>query len=457
MGRVRNTRARESSETALEYDSWVRGKSKRQYSSPTSTKFKLHHHLSPFHRPKYHHLSPLHRPQYQHQPLPHVRERQVDKDGFIIVRKKKRVQLSNHPHQNLRHSERFWNRNRVLIDDPKQNRGKGRRHYTTNNGGLTCTTPDSGSTVGHRGLSRHPWWRGPREPPQPGLAHTSFSAVSLFVDGISRSTTLTDIRELFEKEGMVSDVYISGKHRKNKKFSFGFVRYVRGEEAENAIKQFQGYCLKGSVLRVSLAKFQKGGKPIVKGVETGQKGNVKKKEILSPAHRDNRSYSDVLMGKRLPVEIPEQQVLKNNKTQTSVNVSVNQIMESKLKLAAVVEFVKAMDPKKAESIVAGTNIPYAYMSSISPTKLLLFFDEEINLKNVLNESSPFRQLFKDVRSWSVNECVDDRFTWIVCTGVNPLCWSLDNFEKIGELWGTTLHVDNDFYGVNSLTVAKILI
>lgn len=51
----------------------------------------------------------------------------------------------------------------------------------------------------------------------------------------------------------------------------------------------------------------------------------------------------------------------------------------------------------------------------------------------------------------------DRLAWLECRGFHPNCWSIENFKKLGEKWGRLLYVDHDYYGVNSLTVAKLLV
>ncbi|CAO2841062.1 unnamed protein product [Amaranthus hypochondriacus] len=132
-------------------------------------------------------------------------------------------------------------------------------------------------------------------------------------------------------------------------------------------------------------------------------------------------------------------------------------MEAKLRLAAVVQFDKFMDPKEVVSMIKGTDLSFGCLTSISPTKILLFFDEEDDLTLALGENSPLRQISHNVRMWSESECIDERLTWVKCSGINPVCWSHDTFEKISGLWGKLLYVDQNFQGINSLTMARLLI
>ncbi|CAO2816026.1 unnamed protein product [Amaranthus hypochondriacus] len=132
-------------------------------------------------------------------------------------------------------------------------------------------------------------------------------------------------------------------------------------------------------------------------------------------------------------------------------------MAEKLAHAVVVEYEKVIDPKHAVSLVNGTNVPYVCMSSISPTKLILFFESELEVLNVIEEGSPLWKIFENVRRWSEDECYNDRLVWLECSGLHPKCWSFENIKMIGEKWGSVLHVDHEDNGVNNLTFARLLV
>ncbi|CAO2837905.1 unnamed protein product [Amaranthus hypochondriacus] len=120
----------------------------------------------------------------------------------------------------------------------------------------------------NRGVSRHHWWRGPRERSPPGRGGLPFS---LFVDDIPRSLSNAELRKIFQREGQVSDVYISKKVRLKKKECFGFVRYKYEQEAVKGIRKLNGLVLSGSNLAISMAKYLKGGVPMT--VKTARNKN----------------------------------------------------------------------------------------------------------------------------------------------------------------------------------------
>lgn len=61
--------------------------------------------------------------------------------------------------------------------------------------------------------------------------------------------------------GKVIDVYISKKQRPSCKDTFGFVRFDRRAEAEEAINKMDGVVVKGLKLHVTMAKYNKAGQP----------------------------------------------------------------------------------------------------------------------------------------------------------------------------------------------------
>ncbi|CAO2817717.1 unnamed protein product [Amaranthus hypochondriacus] len=323
-------------------------------------------------------------------------------------------------------------------------RRRGRHAHFSN--GHYENRPATGVRAGNRGVSRLPSWRGPREPPLSGLGQPAQDAVSLFVDGISWVTSSAVLWDLFEKEGAVSDVYISGKVRKNTSEAFGFVRFVQKNCALRAIKNLDGFSLHGHNLRVSMARYQKGGNPVdIKAKRRNEDG-------LRPSYptvRNQRRYSEMLYEKQSIFSDLERMETKENQTQVTLNFSENHLLVSKLNLAAVVEFDQSMDFSVAASMLTGTDIPFVCISALSPSKMALFFENESSLLVALEENATLRKLFTRIRRWSDMECCLERRVWLECVGLNPKCWSMENIKKIGDIWGKTIF--------HSLTSAKVLV
>ena len=77
-------------------------------------------------------------------------------------------------------------------------------------------------------------------------------------------------------------------------------------------------------------------------------------------------------------------------------------------------------------------------------------------KNAVIMDSLLWNIFDDIRMWSEGEFLDDRLVWIDFIGMHPLCYSMENLKKIGELWGPIIHIDSKVQGVERITGARIL-
>ena len=69
--------------------------------------------------------------------------------------------------------------------------------------------------------------------------------VSLYVDNLPTTMSKGWLWQLFKCEGRVVDAYVSHKRRKHTTNLFGFVRFLKMEEAQRAIKRLHGVDIRG--------------------------------------------------------------------------------------------------------------------------------------------------------------------------------------------------------------------
>ena len=93
-------------------------------------------------------------------------------------------------------------------------------------------------------------------------------ATKLYVGNLSFDATQTDLEKLFAQVGTVESVNIITDKFSGQSRGFGFVEMASLEESQAAIKQFDGYDLKGRALKVNEARPQ-GGRP---GGRSGSEG-----------------------------------------------------------------------------------------------------------------------------------------------------------------------------------------
>ncbi|CAO2837916.1 unnamed protein product [Amaranthus hypochondriacus] len=341
-------------------------------------------------------------------------------------------------------------------------------------------TPTTVTDYGHRGFAHLSWRRVPREPP---VTVEDDKLFSVFVDGLHEHMAKQWLVDVFSECGRVKDAFISAKKRKFSKDGFGFVRFGRKVEALAAIEKFDGMIVKGKTMRVSMAKFNKMGQKF-REKENGvtKKPIDRTRNIKNPAFRDGRSYKQVVTEKQsknqeegrrnFEKEGNQQHHQKKNTEAGSIpagtrysntlrfalRLDVSETMATKLAKAVVVKLDDDVKPKDAAFLVEKYGIKVEYMASLSHDTMVLFFEDDEEKDKALSNSSVLRSLFTDVRKWSERQVYDERIaSCIECHGLNPICWSPENYLAIGEKWGKVIHVEHERDGVTCLTYARLFV
>ena len=79
-------------------------------------------------------------------------------------------------------------------------------------------------------------------------------ATKLYIGNLSYEVTQADLQELFAEVGTVESANVIMDRDSGRSKGFGFVEMGSGEEAQAAIKQYDGYELKGRTLKVNEAR-----------------------------------------------------------------------------------------------------------------------------------------------------------------------------------------------------------
>lgn len=199
-------------------------------------------------------------------------------------------------------------------------------------------------------------------PWEPTGGRTSNNHTTLFIDNLPRGIISEWTRDLFSEFGKIVDVFVSKKKRKSNSLAFGFVRFSKLEDARRAVEKLDGHEIKGLKIKVSMARYDKGGSSFKRDVSenTGHKNREPRRRIVKPAFRDKRRYADVVAGDKKQAHV----LLK---------LSENSVMVEKLNLAAIVELEPSTDVNVAASLLTETDIPFVCNSSLSPSKIVVFF------------------------------------------------------------------------------------
>lgn len=79
-------------------------------------------------------------------------------------------------------------------------------------------------------------------------------ATRLYVGNLSYNTTEEELRRLFEQAGTVSSIHLPTDRATGQPRGFGFVEMASKDEADTAIRQFDGYTLGNRQIRVNEAR-----------------------------------------------------------------------------------------------------------------------------------------------------------------------------------------------------------
>ena len=184
-----------------------------------------------------------------------------------------------------------WNhRSLIILSQGASNYG--RKNPARNPSRRTATYPNSiplqqrpavERVGGNRGEPNLFWRSGPRESSRLSGGASKNVAFSLFVDCIPPGVSSTWLRTFFNRAGKVVDAFVSRKVRKARSDPFGFVRFNKLQEAMNAINMFDGCIIQGAKLRVSMAKYNKGGSTVSIHKPGVEKQNARSRKIINPA------------------------------------------------------------------------------------------------------------------------------------------------------------------------------
>lgn len=79
-------------------------------------------------------------------------------------------------------------------------------------------------------------------------------ATRLYVGNLSYSTSEEELRSLFEQAGTVTSIHLPVDRATGQPRGFGFVEMDNKDEADQAIRQFDGYTLGNRQIRVNEAR-----------------------------------------------------------------------------------------------------------------------------------------------------------------------------------------------------------
>ncbi|MED6216427.1 hypothetical protein PIB30_007771 [Stylosanthes scabra] len=276
------------------------------------------------------------------------------------------------------------------------------------------------------------------------------TAVTVFMDNLPRNTTVGWLWKTFGKEGRVVNVFLSRKERKWNPLRFAFVRFKTKHEAATAIQRFDGWSVWDCHLKLSESKFRRRGEGVLE----------RREPRPSNTHEAIQSYQIAVMNtlnKEPILRVRDDnaiQTLGNSKLDLKADEGMKEVMSQSL----VGEAPRPFQFSKLKSEVMKDCQTVIDMKMMGSWKAVMIFD---SVKNMMaaEESALLLNHFIEIRRWLPGEVNRTRRFWLEFNGLPGNAWTIENMERIGNVWGTVIRVDkgkgDHFNAFRVLVDAKI--
>ena len=257
---------------------------------------------------------------------------------------------------------------------------------------------------------------------------------SVFVRGISEKWKVLEIRNYCSKFGFVSDVYVPRFQINDSNRKFGFVRFLRWDDANKAISKLDGKVWMGRTLEASFAKHFKRSRM----VDFGRRAPGFK--VNEPSGR----------------KVPRPGVFADLQP---IRGEANPAMVEWLQRSLICSEIRDVGRGKIELLLK-RNVPFVTkVSSLGARSFLVTFDSFEHLKQALADSQEsLRKVFSGWKPWE--EAHDGntlRRTWVEISGLPPNFWSSQNFNSIVAGWGFVFNSAESIEDTNCYEVARVCI
>ncbi|KAI8023628.1 hypothetical protein LOK49_LG03G02139 [Camellia lanceoleosa] len=205
------------------------------------------------------------------------------------------------------------------------------------------------------------------------LNHKCFS---IFINNLPEQTYSWWLRKVFNRCGMIVDAFIPFKRRRFSNSKFGFVRYLKEEEADEAVHSFNGVLWRGHLLVVKRATIISGKRLVWR----------KKKSYLP--HSLSPKGNHIWRHKK----VPEDQSLYSiegvevNPDRSSFTVDAEEIDDSWVKTCAVGIVRDYKIIPMIEEAMRTEGVSFVIIKPLCGVKVLLQFNIVEDMKEMLQGS-----------------------------------------------------------------------
>ncbi|KAJ0854589.1 putative RNA recognition motif domain, nucleotide-binding alpha-beta plait domain superfamily [Helianthus annuus] len=259
------------------------------------------------------------------------------------------------------------------------------------------------------------------------------SAITFYVSNIHPHISDGELWTECKNYGNIVDAYIARKLDKRGQ-RFGFLRFVKVKDADKMIKALNQMSFYGWKLRANVARFVKIEK---KPGRNQNKTWVRKPDCnVNPGKlseggpsksfvKQGWSWADVAMGKKIERE-EESCLTFANESKAYTKWKGRSVLGELLNIEALrnVSIMKIQ--------MGLTNAQVRYVGGL---KLLLIFDTDEVMKEMLNEKEVWNAWFSSLEIWNGENIPFERIAWLRIRGVPLQLWINAVFDCIGEKYG----------------------
>ncbi|KAL4324936.1 hypothetical protein GQ457_11G028430 [Hibiscus cannabinus] len=260
---------------------------------------------------------------------------------------------------------------------------------------------------------------------------------TVFVANLQRNLHWKGVWQVFDRHGVVVDVFISKKLAKDGS-RFGFVRMRSKGDAERVIERFSGFWLYGSRVRVSMSQRERASFWRKKREDPlSQKQTITNRYETLPL-LDNKEFDGKENSRRRVIGEVEEEKLEILRF-CAVGYCRRQ--------CSVLDLAKEFRAAGLEGFT---------VMRVSGSLVLLIFLNEEQRRSILDKDV-LQQWLKNVMEWSPGLQLPNRRVWVSAWGIPMHAWSEATFKRIAALWGDLVSVDSGTLAPVSFERAHFLI
>ncbi|XP_028055800.1 uncharacterized protein LOC114259966 [Camellia sinensis] len=268
---------------------------------------------------------------------------------------------------------------------------------------------------------------------------------TVFVDNIPRSLDAKSLFKLFNKFGVVKDVFIPFKRRKATNSRFGFVRFDCRVASNMAVQKTNGLLVDDKVLVVKYATHDR-------SVLSRRRPQVNREDFNPIRGKDTisfvglKSFAEVLQGDSTTVDV-----------KASMTVKANENGHGWLYESVIIRLNSDYSINSIKFALKDIGLDQVVVRQGGGRDAILTFKSQEELKsNIQKIKDWFKDWSQFVLEWRPGiHVVQERCVSLKCHGLPLNLWNRSNLNNIGALWGTVLQLEDDLSQPKSFTYSRI--